>query len=318
MFEGFAEVWTPLLPLSEVGAAPRAVSLAGERLVAFRQPRGEVAVLLDRCPHRGAALSLGRVTDRGCIECPFHGWQFDAQGRNCHVPLNPDANTARLSAVALAARVIGDMVWVYTGRSAPSLPEPVVPEGLRAPGLARTYLQRTWNCHWTRAMENMLDSPHLPFVHRRSIGKSLARNMTPQSRMQVSWESTAWGGRTSAVLDGRDSGAFLEFYRPNVMALHLPLPRRHLRIHALVIPAEAGRSRLIICQSRDFLRSRLLHPVFSWVNSRIADEDRAVVESMGGDEVPAIRSQASVATDRATLQFRKYYFEVLRGSAWQP
>ncbi len=318
MFEGFAGVWTALFPLAEVGAAPRALSLAGERLVAFRQPRGEVAVLLDRCPHRGAALSLGRVTGQGRIECPFHGWQFDAQGRNCHVPLNPEARTSRLSAIALATRVIGEMVWVYTGAPSPSLPEPVVAEGLRAPGLARTCLQRNWNVHWTRAMENMLDSPHLPFVHRRTIGKSLARDMTAQSRLDVSWEPTEWGGRTKAVLDGRDGGAFLEFYRPNVMALHLPLPGRHLRIHALVIPAEAGRTRLVICQSRDFLRSRLLDPLFSWMNSRIADEDRAVVESMGSDEVPAARAQASVATDRATLQFRKYYFEALRGSSWQP
>jgi phenylpropionate dioxygenase-like ring-hydroxylating dioxygenase large terminal subunit len=36
-----------------------------------------VGALLDRCPHRGVALSLGTITD-GCLACPFHGWRFGA------------------------------------------------------------------------------------------------------------------------------------------------------------------------------------------------------------------------------------------------
>ncbi len=50
------------------------------------------------------------------------------------------------------------------------------------------------------------------------------------------------------------------------------------------------------------------------MNGRIADEDRAVVESSGAAEAPAPGSEPSVRTDRATLQFRKYYYDVLRGS----
>lgn len=66
--------------------------------------------------------------------------------------------------------------------------------------------------------------------------------------------------------------------------------------------------------SRDLARWRLLNPWFAWVNGRIADEDRRVVESAGCDEVPVAAEEHSVATDRATLQFRKYYYQVLRSS----
>jgi len=66
--------------------------------------------------------------------------------------------------------------------------------------------------------------------------------------------------------------------------------------------------------SRDFARSPILDPLFAWMNGRIADEDRAVVESSGAPEAPAPGSEPSVRTDRATLQFRKYYYDVLRGS----
>lgn len=163
-------------------------------------------------------------------------------------------------------------------------------------------------------MENMLDSPHLPFVHRRTIGKPLRQRMTSDSRMEILWEDTAFGGRAEARMDGIPGGAFLEYWKPNVMALHIPVPGKHLRIHALVIPQGEGMTRLIICQSRDFARSPILQPLFAWMNRRIADEDKDVVESGGPEEVPPAAAERSVATDRATLQFRKYYYDVLRPS----
>ncbi len=125
----------------------------------------------------------------------------------------------------------------------------------------------------------------------------------------------SWGGRTRATLGGEASETYLEFHRPNVMSLHIPIPGRTLGIHALVIPAERGRTRLIVAGSRDFARSPLLNPWFSWMNGHIADEDKAVVESSGVEETPPAAAERSVSADRATLQFRKYYYEVLRPTA---
>ena len=314
MFEGFARVWTPVALAREVRDKPARFTLAGTPIVLFRGPRNRVGALVDRCPHRGVALSLGKVGADGCLECPFHGWRFDTTGANRGVPLNPDAKQDLLGAQALPVRQLGDLIWVFTGVGA-APDEPTPPDGLTAGGLSRTYLIRDWACHWTRAMENMLDSPHLPFVHRRTIGRVYRRRMKPGSRMDITWRDTPTGGRATAGLDGEANGAFLEFFRPNVMALTIPIPGRHLRIHALVIPTEAGRTRLIVAGSRDFARLGLLDPGFNWMNGRIADEDRAVVESSGPDETPPPGAERSVATDKATLQFRKYYYETLRGSA---
>lgn len=313
-FEGFADVWTPVLLRRRLGRRPVRVVVAGEPLALFRDDRGQVGALTDRCPHRGVALSLGRVAPDGTLECPFHGWRFGVDGANRAVPLNPEARCQSLGAAALPVREVGDLIWVYTRPNARAVPEPVIPDGLTDPGLARTYIERDWACHWTRAMENMLDSPHLPFVHRRTIGKAYRRAMTPASRMDIQWEDTAFGGRVQASLDGEPSGGFLEFHRPNIMTLHIPIPRRRLRIHALVVPTEAGRTRLTVAASRDFARLPLLEPLFGWMNGRIADEDKAVVESSGPTEVPPAGQEHSVASDRATLQFRRYYDRHLRGS----
>jgi phenylpropionate dioxygenase-like ring-hydroxylating dioxygenase large terminal subunit len=74
VFSGFANVWTPLTLARRVKKKPLAITLAGEKLVLFRDGKGQLGALLDQCPHRGVALSLGKVRDDGCLECPFHGW----------------------------------------------------------------------------------------------------------------------------------------------------------------------------------------------------------------------------------------------------
>ncbi|MFT3724181.1 MAG: aromatic ring-hydroxylating dioxygenase subunit alpha [Hyphomonadaceae bacterium] len=315
MFEGFANNWTPVIELREIGSGPLRLEIAGEGIVFFRGDGGRIGALVDRCPHRGVRLSLGQVGKDGCLECPFHGWRFAPDGANRHVPLNPDAKLDMLAATSLPVRVMGDMVWIYTapGREAPT--EPIAPEGLVEPGLARTYVTRLWNCHWTRAMENMLDSPHLPFVHRKTIGKSLLRRMTPKSSMDIVWEEAPWGGRASARLDGVDGGGVLEYFRPNMMALTIPIPKRHFRIHALVVPAGERQTRLTVVASRDFLRSGMFSPMFRSSSAKIADEDKAVVESSPSGEVPPAAQERSVRTDKATLQFRKYYHDALKGSS---
>jgi len=69
-----------------------------------------------------------------------------------------------------------------------------------------------------------------------------------------------------------------------------------------------------VAASRDFLKSGLPEGLFSAQNARIADEDRAVVESPFPSEVPPPGVEHSVGTDRATLQFRRYDDEALKGS----
>ena len=314
MFAGFAHVWTPVLAARRVRLRPVRAVVAGEPIVFFQNQTGKFGALIDRCPHRSVALSIGKVCLDGCLECPFHGWRFDVSGVNRLVPLNPGAKRELLNATALPVRQIGELLWIYTAPGAEAPIEPIVPDGLSATDLSRSYTEREWSCHWTRAMENMLDSPHLPFVHRRTIGRTYRRQMTATSRMDIHWEDTEWGGRARAILDGNVSPATLEFYRPNVMALTIPIPGRHLRIHALVVPTEIGRSRLTVVGSRDFLTLRVFDPLFAWMNGLIADEDKRIVESTGAAEIPPPGEEPSVATDRATLQFRKYYYERLRNS----
>jgi phenylpropionate dioxygenase-like ring-hydroxylating dioxygenase large terminal subunit len=133
MFKGFQNHWTPVLPLTELTSNPQAVELAGERIVLFRDNDEVWHAMLDKCPHRGAALSLGDITEEGWLRCGYHGWRFDGSGRCRGVPLS-DLNEAavdRISATALAVREIGGALWIYTASDpAAEPPDPVVPDSL--------------------------------------------------------------------------------------------------------------------------------------------------------------------------------------------
>jgi phenylpropionate dioxygenase-like ring-hydroxylating dioxygenase large terminal subunit len=310
MFEGIANVWTPILPARELGRKPKAVELAGEAVVLFRDGRGGVGAMLDRCPHRGVKLSLGRVTEDGGLECPFHGWCFDRGGACVRVPLNepPAHEQVRRAAVALPARDVGGLVWVFTGATAPG--EPDVPEALTQPGWARWLHYEDWNCHWTRAMENMLDMPHVPFVHRTTIGRLQRAAMRRDSVMRIQLEETALGFRIRSELDGRPTQGALEWRRPNGMVLWLAPgapPERGFRQHVFCVPLGATRTRLFVISTRTFLRYNPLGWLSDQFNRIIIHQDRAIVESSRPIEVPPPGDEPSSATDAPTLYFRRHY-----------
>lgn len=312
MFKDFANVWTIVGLAQDVKrAAPLAMRVAGERVVFFRDASGNACALIDQCPHRGVALSLGRV-ENGVIECPFHGWRFDGAGCNRRVPWNPDAKRENLAAVALPCREAGGLLWLYTGfdsKDEPQLSETLAPRHK----VALCAQSVRWNAHWTRVMENMLDSPHLPFVHRSTIGRDLS-NYVAESRLETRFEPTAYGGRISASVDGNPRAVNMDYRFPNVMELFIDPPGKVFRLMVACIPEDETTTRLWLLTARSFARSPLFDVAFRWMNRRIAREDQAIVESSLPAEAPPPAEEASVRTDAPTLAFRKIYRERLMGS----
>lgn len=312
MFEGFARVWTPVALSARLKAGgPMGVKVAGEALVLFRDGEGRARAMVDRCPHRGVALSLGKVRE-GCLECPFHGWRFGGDGRVNHVPWNPDAKLPTLRAVTVPARELGGQVWVYTAPGDDPPEGPSVHEALERPGVRVSGFDIECKTHWTRAMENMLDWPHLPFVHRGTIGKDLVKRVG--QRMDIDLEERPWGTHTRIKIDGKDEPGSLDLRWPNQMNLHIPVPGKLLMMLVACVPIDATRTRMMMTMARDFLTSPLLDPMFDRTNRKIVGEDMAIVESSFPAEVPPAGEERSVRTDAPTLLFRKRYHAELKGS----
>src|SRR5258708_37731280 len=83
-------LWFPVARESDADGAPFATSLLGRRLVLFRTEQG-VSAARDRCPHRGARLSLGQMRD-GELGGPYHGWRFNRDGVGMLGPSPPGAH----------------------------------------------------------------------------------------------------------------------------------------------------------------------------------------------------------------------------------
>ncbi len=149
----------------ELGAGPLAVTLQGVPVVLFRGSDGVAAALEDRCPHRNAPLSAGRV--RGdALQCAYHGWRFGSDGGCVAVPAlaaPPEARATR--AAAFGCREEDGYVWVYsTAGAEPRAPPPRFP---RPDDRRYTTVRRVLEVRSTLlgALENALDVPHTAFLH---------------------------------------------------------------------------------------------------------------------------------------------------------
>lgn len=84
--------WSRGFPAGEV----RPLRYFGHDLVAYRTGAGVLNVLDGHCKHLGAHLGYGGTVQGDCIVCPFHGWHWDSDGRNRHIPYQEDRpNKAR-------------------------------------------------------------------------------------------------------------------------------------------------------------------------------------------------------------------------------
>ncbi|MFL5358522.1 hypothetical protein [Archangium sp.] len=105
-----------------------------------------------------------------------------------------------------------------------------------------------------------------------------------------------------------------EWHRPNDMTLTiLDTPKRALRMRIWCVPVDATHTRMMLASSRDFLRYNPFAPLLNRFNKVIVREDKAGVESSYPVEVPPAGEERGVATDRATLAFRRWYLERKKG-----
>lgn len=109
--------WHPVCTLRELASAdasgngPLAVRLLGQDLV-VAQLGHRIVAMADRCAHRCAKLSKGRV-EHERLSCPYHGWSYDADGACRHIPACPDLPIpSKARTPAFDCEVRYDIVWV--------------------------------------------------------------------------------------------------------------------------------------------------------------------------------------------------------------
>jgi phenylpropionate dioxygenase-like ring-hydroxylating dioxygenase large terminal subunit len=171
---GLPNYWYPVLQSEEVAAdQPHAFRVMGRELVAWRDGDGAPRVVLDRCPHRGAKLSIGLVLDGG-IQCPLHGIRFDGEGACTRIPWEPDDSPLldTITTTAYPTRELGGYIWSYLGDAGRFPPPPLedeVPEELSHTDRFICFRLPTdyWKTNWLVAIDGG-DAYHAVILHAES------------------------------------------------------------------------------------------------------------------------------------------------------
>lgn len=167
---GLRNRWYAIAPC-EVVAPGEIVKLTrfGIDWVCFRQLNGDLAILEDRCPHRGAPLSLGgHLGDR--IQCAYHGVQVDAAGTIVSVPGMPGCRLeGKQLARSLPCEEHAGAIFAYLGDDRHPAPRDLeYPPPLVDSEYSNFLAYVEWECPWRFAVENVLDPSHGAFLHRKS------------------------------------------------------------------------------------------------------------------------------------------------------
>ncbi|WP_088892200.1 aromatic ring-hydroxylating dioxygenase subunit alpha [Leptolyngbya ohadii] len=173
------EAWHPVFYVEDLDKTkPTPFTLLDLNLVIWWDSKTKSwRVLEDKCPHRLAPLSEGRIAEDGLLECPYHGWAFTAEGTCDRIPQQPEGGSAETSKRACVrsfpATVRQGLLFVYPGQveNADRVAVPIID--------AMEESSQQWVCLNTfrdlpydalTLLENVLDSSHLPFTHHKSVG----------------------------------------------------------------------------------------------------------------------------------------------------
>ena len=177
---GLQEAWYPVLPSWRLGEGAVGITRLGQNLAVWRGADGQVRAIEDRCPHRGARLSLGwNLGDR--LACWYHGFEVDGGGTVVKVPAVGTCDLEGKACVRSYAAVERNgavFVWFGSG-PAPALQ---LPEELTSPEFSQMLTHAHWKCNYQLAIDNVMDPMHGAYLHAQS--HSMAEG-DKQAKMQI-------------------------------------------------------------------------------------------------------------------------------------
>ncbi len=153
----------PIFFERELDAGPKSIRQGKNKFVVWRAGEGKYGCAPDACTHRGAKLSTGRVVG-GCIECPYHGWRFNAKGVCTRVPQKAaGAKLPKACNFPSVPQVVAKDGIVWFGTAEQSVL--ALPEFYADPRYIVTDCAFDANYSYALQVENLLDPAHINFVH---------------------------------------------------------------------------------------------------------------------------------------------------------
>lgn len=159
----------------------------------FRRADGSAAAVLDRCPHRFAPLSDGRL-ENGRLICGYHGLGFDGSGKCVLNPHGPPL--AGLAIAAWPTHEIHRAIWIWFGdvEKANSDLIPDLSYLAEAPPTAFSAGMLTGKGHYELFVDNLMDLSHTDYLHPTTLGGGAVTKVRPKvletpDHIEVTWRA---------------------------------------------------------------------------------------------------------------------------------
>lgn len=255
-----------------------------------RDREGELRAFLNVCRHRGTRLFEGEGR-RATIQCPYHGWTYDLDGRLRAAPRSqgePHFDPDALGLVPLAVETWGPFVFVNPDAAAGPLEEtlgelPALVEGAGVDVDALRFRERAvseYDANWKICCENFLECYHCHVAHP-GLSKVLDVSEDAYRLEEGRWLSSQYGPVKQGWTGDFDPtgevprGQF-HFLFPNLTLNILPGPP-NLSLGP-VIPEEPGRTtRFLDYFFHPDTDEGWIRDMLAW-DAQVGAEDAALVE----------------------------------------
>jgi phenylpropionate dioxygenase-like ring-hydroxylating dioxygenase large terminal subunit len=316
--------WYVVARSADVLPGPHGVRLLGADYVVWRDEDGTLTVAPDRCLHREAKLSLGTVVG-GCLECPYHGWQFSTGGSCVRVPSSgPDAAVppkATLQSLRVAERY--GLIWLCPGEPRAEIPV-IVEDSDDAYRRINTPVE-TWDVSATRMVDNFLDIAHFPWVHRGTFGDGVEQRV-PRIDLE-DLDSDFFGYRYDVTVKNPQQASATsrqegdELKRSMSSGFNLPFTCRSTILY------ETGLQHVLLLVSTPIDDVTSYFTFVVWRNDdfaepadevvafdrAIGEEDRVMLETLDGVLPLDQRETVSVQSDKPSVEWRRRFLALLEG-----
>ena len=311
---------------------PVKAKLLGQNFVLYRDKAGKVHCLSDVCIHRGGSLSNGWTTERNCVACPYHGWEFDSEGKVQFIPSRgegaPIPERARIDAYPTEERY--GMIWVFLGDLPESerYPIPEFPEYDDRDNWRPVSLDFTWKGTVDRVVENGIDIAHTSFVHP-GFGYP---EMADKNKILDVERGEYWGRSSNVLHPPQLQGNFglMKFFRkdkqPTYVTPSFYLPGHCVRLHIKVnswmdmvifdanTPVDENTTRSFAIQVRNFFKWSMFDSGSIKRTRNVFQQDADIVEALSPNYLPeTLENEVSVEQDKfmgAWRQIRRKHIEM--------
>lgn len=285
--------WYAVARTKELGTKPLASKLLNEPIVLFRNENGEVAALVDKCPHRNVYLSKGRVKN-GNIQCPYHGWEFNTSGKCVNIPSLCEGDKIPGSAFTSSYPVIEqqELIWVWYGDRKPNENEkPFNIPHFGEKGWNHTWVQTTVKNSVDNVIENFIDCSHTGYIHgglfrnpADHLAKTCIKRVETGVVIDIDEQTDKKDSILSKVLMGNEQPTHQDqFILPSIVRVAYGFGANKTVIgYQICVPVEDFLTKVYVCVTwRMGLLTNFISPIVKIVGNKVLDQDIWILEDQG-------------------------------------